>query len=57
MQKVYNDFPKIKGNIKEIQSIEHPNGGMNIEPDVKDNKYIMQINRKFFNGEKTICLK
>lgn len=44
----------MKGKIKQIESIEHPNGGMNIEPDLKDNKYIMQINRKFFNNEKTI---
>lgn len=52
MQKVYKDFPQIKGKIKRLQSIEHPNGGMNIEPDLKDNKYIMQINKKFFNNEK-----
>lgn len=51
MQKVYKDFPQIKGKIKKLQSIEHPNGGMNIEPDLKDNKYIMQINKKFFNNE------
>lgn len=54
MEQVYNDFPKMKGKIKQIDSIEHPNGGMNIEPDLKDNKYIMQINRKFFNNETTI---
>lgn len=54
MEKVYNDFPEIKGKIKEIQSIEHPNGGMNIEPDIKDNKYIMQINRNFFGDEKVV---
>lgn len=54
MEQVYNDFPQIKGKIKQIDSIEHPNGGMNIEPDLKDNKYIMQINRKFFNDENTI---
>ena len=52
MQKVYKDFPQIKGKIKKLQSIEHVNGGMNIEPDLKDNKYIMQINKKFFNNEK-----
>lgn len=51
MQKVYKDFPQIKGKIKKLQSIEHSNGGMNIEPDLKDNKYIMQINKKFFNNE------
>lgn len=54
MKKVYNDFPQIKGKIKQIESIEHPNGGMNIEPDLEDGKYIMQINRKFFNNETTI---
>lgn len=54
IEKVYDDFPKMKGKIKQIESIEHPNGGMNIEPDLKDNKYIMQINRKFFNNENTI---
>ncbi len=53
MQRVYKDFPQIKGKIKKLQSIEHPNGGMNIEPDLKDNKYIMQINKKFFSNEKT----
>ena len=54
MQKVYKDFPQIKGKIKKLQSIEHPNGGMNIEPDLKDNKYIMQINKKFFNNENIV---
>lgn len=54
MKKVYSDFPQIKGKIKQIESIEHPNGGMNIEPDLEDSKYIMQINRKFFDNEKTI---
>lgn len=52
MQKVYEDFPQIKGKIKTLQSIEHPNGGMNIEPDLKGNKYIMQINKKIFKDEK-----
>lgn len=54
MEKVYNDFPKMKGKIKQIESIEHPNGGMNIEPNLKNDKYIMQINRKFFNNETAI---
>ncbi len=54
MKKVYNDFPQIKGKIKQIESIEHPNGGMNIEPDLEDGKYTMQINRKFFYSETTI---
>lgn len=54
MKKVYQDFPQIKGNIKKIESIEHPNGGMNIQPDLKDNRYILQINRKFFGNEKVI---
>lgn len=54
MKKVYSDFPQIKGKIKQIESIEHPNGGMNIEPDLEDGKYTMQINRKFFDNEKTI---
>ena len=52
MNKVYNDFPQVKGQIKEIQSISHPYGGLNITPDIKDDKYIMQINRNKFNDEK-----
>lgn len=54
MKQVYSDFPQIKGKIKQIEVIEHPNGGMNIEPDLKDGKYIIQINRNFFNNENTI---
>lgn len=54
MKDVYKDFPQLKNKIKEIQVIEHPNGGMNIEPDLKDNKYVMQINKKFFSNEKVI---
>lgn len=48
MNKVYKDFPQIKGKIKEISVIEHPNGGLNITPDIKDNKYIMEVNKKFY---------
>lgn len=54
MQEVYKDFPQIKGKIKQLESIEHPSGGMNIKPDLKDNKYIMQINKKFFSDEKAV---
>ena len=54
MKQVYSDFPQIKGKIKQIEVIEHPNGGMNIEPDLKDGKYIIQINRNFFDNENTI---
>lgn len=54
MEQVYEDFPEIKNKIKLIESIEHENGGMNIEPDLKDNKYIMQINKKFFGNEKIV---
>lgn len=52
MQKVYEDFPQAIGKIKQLKSIEHPNGGMSIEPDLKDGKYIIQINKKFFKDEK-----
>ena len=52
MNKVYDDFPQVRGQIKEIQSISHPYGGLNIAPDLKDDKYIMQINRNKFNDEK-----
>lgn len=52
MNKVYDDFPQVRGQIKEIQSIKHPYGGLNITPDLKDDKYIMQINRNKFNDEK-----
>lgn len=51
MNKVYRDFPQIKGKIKYLETIEYSFGGMNIEPDLKDNKYVMQINKKFFNNE------
>lgn len=52
MEKVYDDFPQVKGQIKEIQSIKHPYGGLNITPDLEDDKYIMQMNRNKFNDEK-----
>ena len=52
MEKVYDDFPQVKGQIKEIQSISHPYGGLNITPDLNDDKFIMQINRNKFNNEK-----
>lgn len=48
MNKVYKDFPQIKNGLKEIKVIKHPNGGLNITPDIKDNKYIMEINQKFY---------
>lgn len=50
MDKVYKDFPQIKNTIKEINVIEHPNGGLNITPDIEDNKYIMEINKKFYEN-------
>lgn len=50
MEKVYNDFPQLIGKIKEIQTIEHPYGGINITPDITDNKYIVQINKNKFNS-------
>lgn len=56
MERVYDDFPQIKGKIKKIKAIEHPNGGMNIQPDLKDNKYVIEINKKFF-GDKEIVEK
>lgn len=48
MDKVYRDFPQIKNKLKEINVIEHPNGGLNITPDIKDGKYIMEVNKKFY---------
>lgn len=56
MKSVYEDFPQIEGKIKKIKAIEHPNGGMNIQPDLKDNKYVIEINKKFF-GDKEILEK
>lgn len=54
MKSVYKDFPEIEGKIKEIKAIEHTNGGMNIQPDLKDNKYIIEINKKFFGNKKLV---
>lgn len=54
MNKVYKDFPQIKNKLKEISVIEHPNGGLNITPDIKDNKYIMEINKKFYGDINTV---
>lgn len=53
MEKVYKDFPQIKGKIKEINEITHPYGGMNITPQ-EDGSYIMEINRNIFNNEKRV---
>lgn len=53
MKKVYEDFPQIKGKIKQIKEINHPNAGMSIQPQ-EDGTYIMEVNRKFFHKEKTI---
>lgn len=50
MEKVYKDFPKIKGKITQIKEIKHPNGGISIEPQ-NDGTYIMEINKKFFNNK------
>lgn len=54
MERVYDDFPQIKGKIKKIKAIEHTNGGMNIQPDLKDNKYIIEINKNFFGNKKLV---
>ena len=51
MEKVYKDFPQIKGKITQIKEIEHQNGGMNVEPQ-NDGTYIMEINKKFFGNRK-----
>ena len=48
MNKVYREFPQIRNKLKEISVIEHPNGGLNITPDIEENKYIMEINKKFY---------
>lgn len=53
MEKVYKDFPQVKGKIKKIKEIEHPYGAMNIQPQ-KDGTYIIEINKKFFKDEKLI---
>lgn len=54
MDKVYKEFPQIRNKLKEISVIEHPNGGLNITPDIKDNKYIMEINKKFYGDINTV---
>ena len=54
MDKVYEDFPQVKGKIKEIQSITHPYGGLNITPDLEDDRYVIQINRNKFSDEKIV---
>lgn len=53
MEKVYKDFPQIKGKIKQIKEINHPNAGMSIQPQ-EDGTYIMEVNKKFFHKEKII---
>lgn len=53
MEKVYKDFPQIKGKIKQIKEINHPNAGMSVQPQ-EDGTYIMEVNKKFFNKEKVI---
>ena len=51
MSRVYNDFPNIRGKIKEIKEIDHPNGGLAVELQ-KDGTYVMYINKnKFYNGK------
>lgn len=54
MNKVYKEFPQIRNKLKEISVTEHPNGGLNITPDIKDNKYIMEINKKFYGDINTV---
>lgn len=51
MKPVYNDFPKLKQSIKSIKTIEHPYGGLNVSPDIKDNKMVMEVNKKFFKNQ------
>lgn len=51
MNKVYNDFPQIKGKIKEIKETQHPTGGINIQPQ-SDGTYIMEVNKNTFYKEK-----
>ena len=51
MSKVYNDFPNIKGKIKAIKEIDHPNGGLAVELQ-KDGTFVMYINKnKFYNDK------
>lgn len=51
MHKVYKDFPQIQGKIKEIKEVQHPTGGLNIQPQ-NDGTYIMEINKNKFYKEK-----
>lgn len=51
MKPVYNDFPKLKQSIKSIKTIDHPYGGLNVSPDIKDNKMVMEVNKKFFKSQ------
>ena len=44
MSRVYNDFPNIRGKIKEIKEIDHQNGGLAVELQ-KDGTYVMYINK------------
>lgn len=46
-KEIYKDFPQIRDKIKQIKEIEHDCAGMSIQPQ-KDNKYIMEINKKYF---------
>ena len=54
MNKVYKDFPQIENAIKEIRVIEHPYGGLNITPDIQDNKCIMEVSRNFYGDENIV---
>lgn len=53
MEKVYKDFPQIKGKIKQINETNHPRAGMSIQPQ-DDGSYIMEVNRKFFYNGKVV---
>lgn len=53
-KKVYKDFPSIEKRIKKIKTIEHNRGTINVTPDIKDNKFIMEINKIICNQEKKI---
>lgn len=49
MEKVYNDFPHLKGKIKQITEVTvSSKAGMNIEPQT-DGTYIMEINTRTFS--------
>lgn len=51
MSRAYNDFPNIRGKIKKIKEIDHPNGGLAVELQ-KDGTYVMYINKnEFYNGK------